>query len=231
MRSPHPALLFGVLVTSPHQFLYNLKLWFQCDLQPLSVYQVKVKVKRMLGAVRKYERQAARGQLFVDKPFYYDTIKTLFRKELKPYQVATITSKNPTLWWTWASELKMIGALAIPHHISGLSYSYTNCSQKLKMIGALALPHHLSGLSCSYTNCSRKLIFALEILHNDVQAVIWCIDWTVVKCDFQYVYKMRKIYVGDFEDYFNTCMYLMFRAELLSRCCSGENVSERDKRT
>ena len=53
----------------------------------MNVYQIKVKVKRMLAAVRKYERQAARGQLFVVKPFYYDAIKTLFKKELRPYQV------------------------------------------------------------------------------------------------------------------------------------------------
>jgi len=41
----------------------------------------------MLAAVRKYDKQAARGQLFVVKPFYYDTIRRLFKKELRPFQV------------------------------------------------------------------------------------------------------------------------------------------------
>ncbi|KAF2356482.1 hypothetical protein FHG87_012765 [Trinorchestia longiramus] len=57
-----------------------------CETKLVTMYQVKVKVKRMLAAVRKYERQAARGQVFVEKPYYYDIMKTLFWKELRPYQ-------------------------------------------------------------------------------------------------------------------------------------------------
>ncbi|XP_018020619.1 uncharacterized protein LOC108676986 isoform X2 [Hyalella azteca] len=60
-----------------------------CESNPLTMYQVKVKVKRMIAAVRKYERQAARGQLFVDKPFYYDFIRTVFWREIRQYHGAS----------------------------------------------------------------------------------------------------------------------------------------------